>query len=87
MIEDESLDIERINNLPIDEYINVIENLTESQREYYNSKLPINEGKQHTKAVFVDYTLEDEYKQGAVNIHDYLNEKRKKYGMKKDIKQ
>lgn len=79
--EDGSLDIERINNLPIDEYINVIENLTDSQQEYYNSQLPINEGKQNTKAVFVDHTLEDEFKQGAVNIHEYLKEKRKIYGI------
>lgn len=77
--EDGSLDIERINRLPIDEYINVIENLTETQREYYNSNLPINEGKQHTKAVFVDSTMEEEIKKGAVNIFDYLKGKRKKY--------
>ena len=80
--EDGNLDIERINRLPIDEYINVIENLTDTQREYYNSNLPINEGKQHTKAVFVDYTIEDEIKNGAVNIFDYLEEKRKMYGIK-----
>lgn len=59
------MDIERINRLPIDEYINVIKNLTETQREYYNSNLPINEGKQHTKAVFVDSTMEEEIKKGT----------------------
>ena len=80
--EDGSLDIERINNLPIEDYITVIENLTAEQHQYYNSKMPINEGPQHTKAIFVDCTIEDEIKNGAVNILDYLNEKRKKYGIK-----
>lgn len=77
--EDGSLDVERINKLPIEEYINVIENLTDSQREYYNSKLPINEEKQHTKAVFVDYTMEDEIKRGSVDAHAFLKKMREKY--------
>lgn len=67
-----SLDIERINNLPIDEYINVIENLTVSQRDEYNSQLPINEGGQHTKAVFVDSTLEEEIEKGTYVDADTL---------------
>lgn len=39
--EDDSSDIKRINKLLIKEDVNVIEGLTESQQEYYNSKLPI----------------------------------------------
>lgn len=77
--DDGSLDVERINNLPIDEYINVIEDLTESQREYYNSKLPVNDGNQHTKAVFVDNTMEDEIKRGAVEAESFLKGLRDKY--------
>lgn len=77
---DGSLDIERINNLPIDEYINVIEDLTESQRKYYNSQSPVNDGNQHTKAVFVDYTMEDEItKRGAVEAESFLKGLRDKY--------
>lgn len=74
--EDGSLDIDRINRLSINDYINVIENLTEQQLEYYNSTIPINESRQHTKAVFVDYTMEDEIERGAINIMDYLDKKK-----------
>lgn len=78
--EDGSLDIERINNLPIDEYINVIENLTKTQREYYNSNLPINDGTKHTKAIFVEYTMEEEIKKGkCVEAETFLKKKREKY--------
>ena len=42
--EDGSLDIERINKLPIEEYMEVIGDLTKEQYEYYQSKTPINEG-------------------------------------------
>lgn len=78
--EDGRFDIERINNLPIDEYINVIENLTETQREYYNSNLPINEGKQHTKAVFVDSSMEEEIKKGTcVDADTFLKKMRDTY--------
>lgn len=41
--EDGSLDIKRINQLPIEEYMNVVGDLTEEQYEEYISKLPINE--------------------------------------------
>lgn len=77
--EDGSLDIERINNLPIDEYINVIENLTDEQHQYYNSQLPINDGTQHTKAILVDYTLEDEIARGAVDAESFLKKMRQNY--------
>ena len=48
--EDGSLDIERINKLPIEEYMEVIGDLTKEQYEYYLSKTPINKGQQ-TKVV------------------------------------
>ena len=41
--EDGSLDIERINKLPIEEYIKEIGTLMEEQYKEYLSKLPINE--------------------------------------------
>ena len=49
--EDGSLDVERINKLPIEEYMEVIGDLTKEQYEYYQSKTPINEGQQQTKVV------------------------------------
>ena len=81
--EDGSLDIERINQLPIEEYIQEIESLSKEQYKDYFSKLPINESKQCTKAIEVDYTLEEELKRGAVIAEDFLNKQREKYCKKR----
>ncbi len=71
--EDGSLDIERINQLPIEEYMDVVGDLTEEQYKEYLSKLPINESNESMKAVVVDYTLEEELERGAVIAEDYIN--------------
>ena len=71
--EDSSLDIERINNLPFEEYMNTMGDLTQEQVKEYLSKLPINESKESMKAVLVDYTLEEELERGAVIAEDYIN--------------
>ena len=71
--EDGSLDIKRINQLPIEEYMDVVGDLTEEQYEEYLSKLPINESNESMKAVVVDYTLEEELERGAVIAEDYIN--------------
>lgn len=72
--EDGSLDVERINQLPIDEYIHEIENLTNEQFEEYTSKRPINESKETTKAIFVDYTLEEDIERnGLVEVDEFLD--------------
>lgn len=72
--EDGSLDVERINQLPIDEYIHEIENLTNDQFEEYSSKRPINECKETAKAIFVDYTLEEDIERnGLVEVDEFLD--------------
>ena len=80
--EDGSLDIERINKLPLEEHIKEMESLTEEQYKEYLSKLPINESREPMHAVVVDYTLKDELKHGAVIAEDFLNKQREKYGLK-----
>lgn len=77
--EDGSLDIEKIRNLPIEEKIKVLPTLTQEQKEEYWVKRPINEGKMGTQPVYVDYTLEDELKNGAALALDFLKEMREKY--------
>ena len=77
--EDGSLDIERINKLPYEEYMDEIGRLTEKQFAEYLSKLPIDESHGPTRAVKVDYTMEDEYARGAVNLEDYLNKHKKEF--------
>lgn len=79
--EDGKLDIDLIHQLPIEEYIEVIENLSSKQNDYYCSNLSPNDGFAHTKAIFVDYTMEDEIARGAVNIREYIKEKRTKLGI------
>lgn len=81
--EDGSLDIERINQLPIEEYMKMIGELSDEQLIQYDSTFPKNDGTQHTTPIKVDYTLEDEIKRGGVILKDYLKEKMKKYGIEK----
>ena len=77
--EDGSLDVERINKLPIEEYMDVIGDLTQEQYKYYLSKTPINESQEPVRAVVVDYTLEEELEMGCLDLEVYLKNKRKEY--------
>ncbi len=52
--EDGSLDIKRINQLPIEEYMNVVGDLTEEQYEEYLSKLPIIESNEPIRVIKVN---------------------------------
>ena len=79
--EDGSLDIERINNLPIDEFADMMGDLTQVQMNEYVSKLTINESYGPTRPIVVDYTLEEELERGGVIVDDLLNNLRKKHGM------
>ena len=72
--EDGSLDIERINKLPIEEYWDMMGQLTEEQVAEYNSKLPLNESKEPMKAVPANKQIE-EY---GVDADEFLNNLRKK---------
>ena len=76
--EDGSLDVERINKLPIDEYTDVMGDLTQEQIEEYISKTPINESQEPVRAVVVDYTLEEELERGSVILKDYINNMRER---------
>lgn len=76
--EDGSLDIERINKLPLEEYMDMMGDLTQEQISEYVTKLPINESKEPMKAVIVDYTLEEEIERGGIIAEDLINNLRKK---------
>ena len=77
--EDGSLDIERINKLPLEEYMEEMGTLTEEQVKEYLSKVPINESKEPTRAVVVDYTLMEDLEKGTVIAEDFINKMRMKY--------
>lgn len=76
--EDGSLDIEKMNSLPLEEWMDEMGDLTQEQVEEYLSKLPINESNEPMKAMVVDYPMEED----GVDIEDYLNKQRKKYGIR-----
>jgi len=71
--EDGSLDIERINNLPLEEYMEEMGDLTQEQVKEYLSKTPINESKEPIIPQKVDCTIEDLLKRGCVNARQFLN--------------
>lgn len=76
--EDGSLDIERINKLPYEEYMEAMGTLTEAQVNEYLSALPINESKAPVQAVTVNYGLDD--KRSGIDADVLLNKMKKKYG-------
>lgn len=76
--EDGSLDIERINSLPYEEYMDAMGDLTQEQYQEYLSKLPLNESKEPVRAITVDWPIEEEW----VDAKEFLNNQRKKYGIK-----
>ncbi len=64
--EDGSLDIERINKLPLEEYMEEMGTLTQEQVKEYISKLPVNESKEPMQAIVVNYTLDEELDRGCI---------------------
>lgn len=81
--DDGSLDIERINQLPIEEHLKMIRELSDEQYHQYVASFPENDGTQPVKAIVVDYSMEDEIKRGTgVDIDEYLKRKRKELGLK-----
>ena len=74
--EDGSLDIERINSMQFEEYMNEMGTLTREQVEEYLSKIPINESKTPMKAIVVESI--EKY---GVDAEDFLNNIREKYGI------
>ena len=59
--EDGSPDIERINSLPLREYMDAMGDLTQEQVQEYLSKLPIDESNEPIVATKVDWPIEEEW--------------------------
>jgi hypothetical protein len=76
--EDGSLDIEWINKLPLEEWMDVIGDMSKEQFDEYNSKTPLNESNEPARAIEVDYTLEEDIKKnGAVILKEKISEMKK----------
>jgi len=71
--EDGSLDIERINSLPYEEYMDAMGDLTQEQVQEYLSKLPINESDEPMVATKVDWSTEEELERGAITHEELMN--------------
>lgn len=82
--EDGSLDIEKINNLPLEDFTRVVESLTEKEYSYFASNQMINECIEPVRTINVDYTLEEDIQRNnIVIVDDFLNKMRENYGIKK----
>ena len=66
--EDGSLDVEWINKLPIEEYMNTLGDLTQEQVKEYMSKVPIDESNEPMRAINVDSNFDV-----GVNADDIIN--------------
>lgn len=77
--EDGTLDIERIDRLPIEEYTMEINSFTLKQRDYYFSHLPTNDN--HQKTVGVKFHPFDEVIEMGLGVdaEKFLHEMRCKY--------
>ena len=73
--EDGNLDVDRINKLPLEEYMNAMGDLTQEQVKEYISNLPINESNEPMRAVVVDYPMEED----GVDAEELINNLRNRH--------
>lgn len=77
--EDGSLDVDRINQLPIEDYMKVVGSFTYEERKEYYRICPFYESTEPVKPIGVDYSLEEDIeKNGSVVIMDKIKELREK---------
>ena len=80
--EDGSLNVERINQLPIEEWLEVVGDMTKDEFAYLETHSHLSHGP--TKAVVVNYTMEEEIERGtAVDADELLNNLREELKRKK----
>ena len=58
--EDGSLDIDRINNLPLEEHMKEVGSFTQEQLKEYISTIPVNESRSCPRSVKVNYTMDED---------------------------
>ena len=71
--EDGSLDVERMNKLPLKEFTHELINLTNEQYREYISKLPLNESNGCVRPIVVEDVEEYLREGGFVNAWDVIN--------------
>lgn len=80
--EDGSLDVERINQLPIEQYEDVLAQLSEERFEEYLSKNSINENHGPIRINYIEGEM-DEYMtgRGCMKAEDAITKIKEKYGL------
>lgn len=79
---DGTLDIEYINQLPIEEYIEVISSLTDEQYAFFHSNKQVSKSCHHRKGMIVNYTMEDEIERGTgVLLSDFITKLKNELGI------
>ena len=77
--EDGSLDIERYNSLPLEEWMNEFATLTDEQIDEYISSLPVNVSKEPVRVIASDFSLEEELERGNIlDAEEVINNLRRK---------
>ena len=71
--EDGSLDVERIQKLPYEEYLRELSNFAKEQCDEYVSKIPTNESQGMVVPIVVEDVEEYLRKGGYVNAWDVIN--------------
>ena len=80
--EDGSLDIERINKLKKNDWMNLMGELTDEQFNEYKRKCPPNEGIYSTEIHEVNCTMEEDMEAaGFIRVSDMLNNLKRKFGI------
>ena len=70
--EDGSLDVERINQLPYEEFMDAMGDLTREQVQEYLEKTPLYESNEPIQIIEVDYHMEED----GVNFEELIKELR-----------
>lgn len=73
--EDGSLDVERINKLPIDEFVKEYRNFNTKQLDEYWMRTQLNESQGPTRAIEIDSYIAN----NGVDAIEFLNKMRQKY--------
>lgn len=75
--EDGSLDLERIDQLPVEKFMDMLGEFTSNQMEEYLSKLPVVDANKCPRFILVDYGRDDP--RSGVDADTLLKELRHKY--------
>ena len=79
MTEDGSLDVERINNLPLEEHMREVGSFTQEQFKEYISTIPIDKFHSCPRSVKVNYSMDED----GVDAEEVIKKLRSKINHKK----